>query len=74
MTKQDIQEAVFEAMDAYYSMPVTVSKSEAARKLGISRNTLLKRIKNGQITATDDWIERTELLKQIQNATGKTKN
>lgn len=57
MTRQEIKETVFEALNEYFSQHKTVTISEASRILNKSRNTVYSMIRKGLLEAENNQVK-----------------
>lgn len=69
MTRQEIKETVWEALNEYFSNNKVVTISEAARLLKKSRPTIYKMVKRGELEITQNQIT----LKSIYNYGTRTR-
>lgn len=61
MTRQEIKETVFEALNEYFSQHKTVTISEAARILNKSRNTVYSMIRKGLLETENNQVKLKNL-------------
>jgi len=63
MDRQEIKAAIHEALREYFTENKTVTVSEASRRLGKTRKTILKMVERGDLQRNENGV----LLQSIYN-------